>query len=310
MLFCDKLKTKKGGCRMDMDRVKNIYTEDVRLEHNTGADWTMDYYHFHNVYELYLTVTPGAEMWVGNKHYVLAPHDLLLLGTNDLHRSVIRDRQHYERYILYFNPFYIASMSTGATNLLESYDRLKASGSHRLNLGVENAARLTGMLTELARLLTETGFASDVKVRLQLALILIELEAVTRPVLSRGADPELSPPGYPLLKPVLDYLDVHYHEDVNAEEIAGLFGFNRHQLNELFRKMTGLSFHQYLVQVRIVKAKELLEAGNISTTDVCMESGFRDYSHFIRTFKELVGLSPGKYAKQATVSSRPFAGKD
>ncbi|MNN88929.1 DNA-binding transcriptional regulator ChbR [compost metagenome] len=53
-----------------------------------------------------------------------------------------------------------------------------------------------------------------------------------------------------------------------------------------------------LVQYRIVKAKELLEAGNISTTEACLESGFRDYSHFIRTFKELAGLPPAKYAKQ------------
>ena len=85
---------------MAMDKIKNTYTEDIRLEHNTGADWTMDYYHFHNVYELYLVVTPGAEMWVGNKQYLLAPYDLLLLGTNDLHRSIIHDRAAYERYIL------------------------------------------------------------------------------------------------------------------------------------------------------------------------------------------------------------------
>lgn len=284
---------------MEMDKIKNTYTEDIRLEHNIGADWTMDYYHFHNVYELYLVVTPGAEMWVGNKQYLLAPHDLLLLGTNDLHRSIIHDRTNYERYILYFNPFYIASMNTGATNLLESYVRFRAGGTHRINLGSEKAAQLTAMLQELDQLLKETGFATDVKMRIQLALILIGLEALTRPAASRGENPELSPPGYPLLKPVLDYVDAHYPEELGTEETGRLFGFNRHQLNELFRNMTGLSFHQYLVQYRIVKAKELLETGSVSTTEACLESGFRDYSHFIRTFKELVGMPPGKYAKQA-----------
>lgn len=289
---------------MEMEKIRNTYAEDIRLEHNTGADWTMDYYHFHNVYELYLAVTPGAEMWVGNKQYLLAPHDLLLLGTNDLHRSIIHDRNRYERYILYFNPFYITSMNTGATNLLESYVRLRASGTHRINLGNENAARLTAMLQELGRLLAETGFGVDVRMQIQLALILLELEAVTRPAASRGESPELSPPGYPLLKPVLDYVDTHYPEELGTEEIGRLFGFNRHQLNELFRAMTGLSFHQYLVQYRIVKAKEFLEAGNVSTTEACLESGFRDYSHFIRTFKELVGMPPGKYAKQANAGKR------
>ncbi len=284
---------------MAMDKIKNTYTEDIRLEHNTGADWTMDYYHFHNVYELYLVVTPGAEMWVGNKQYLLAPYDLLLLGTNDLHRSIIHDRTAYERYILYFNPFSITSMNTGATNLLESYMRLRANGSHRINLGQEGAARLTGMLEELGALVKETGYGADVRMRIQLALILLELEELTRPGASRGDSPEQAPPGYLLLKPVLDYVEAHYPEELGTEETGRLFGLNRHQLNELFRNMTGLSFHQYLVQFRIVKAKELLEAGNISTTEACLESGFRDYSHFIRTFKELVGMPPGKYAKQA-----------
>jgi AraC-like DNA-binding protein len=282
-----------------MEKIKNIYTEDIRLEHNTGADWNMDYYHFHNVYELYLVVTPGAEMWVGNKQYLLAPHDLLLLGTNDLHRSVIHDKRNYQRYILYFNPFYMASMNTGATNLLESFLRLRTGGSHRINLGEEKAARLTCMLEELGVLLKHTGYGADVRRKMQLALILLELEILTRPDASPGENAELTPPGYPLLKPVLDYVDAHYPEELSTEEIGRLFGFNRHQLNELFRQMTGLSFHQYLVQYRIVKAKELLETGNISTTEACLESGFRDYSHFIRTFKELVGLPPGKYANQA-----------
>lgn len=78
---------------------------------------------------------------------------------------------------------------------------------------------------------------------------------------------------------------------------AEFFKINRHELSRLFRDMTGLTFHQYLVRVRVLKAREILEAGNSSITQVCYESGFNDYAHFIRTFKAMVGKSPGSYAK-------------
>lgn len=290
---------------MQYKKVKNIYTEDVRLEHNLGANWRMDYYHFHNVYEVYLAVTEGAEFWVGNRQYLLAPNDLLLLTTSDLHRSIIHDRTGYERYILYFNPFYISSMNTSATNLLECFARRSATGSHRISLGPEQAQGLQERFKQLGSLLNRTGYAADVKVKLQLAQILIDLEEITRMKADSPDHPEAAHAAYPLVKPVLDYIAAHYPEALTTDDTARLFGHSRQQLNSLFRDITGLSFHQYLVQFRIVKAKELLESGGMSTTQACMDSGFNDYSHFIRTFKALVGMPPGKYARMAEESRLP-----
>ncbi|THF77738.1 AraC family transcriptional regulator [Cohnella fermenti] len=287
---------------VEFKKVRNNYTENVRLEHNFGADWSMDYYHFHNVYEVYLALTEGAEFWVGNQRYVLAPNDLLLLTTSDLHRSIIHDKTNYERYILYFDPFYISVLNTASTNLLECFARRSSSRSHRIHLSDTDARQLTELFRELDQLLKQSGFATDVKVKILLAHILIHLEKMTRDggaELTGNAAPNAS---YLLLNPVMDYIDAHYAEDLSTDGISRQFRLNRHRLNELFREVTGLSCHRYLVQLRIIKAKELLERGGISTTQACFESGFNDYSHFIRTFRTLVGMSPGKYAKQASDS--------
>ncbi|MDF2927753.1 MAG: AraC family transcriptional regulator [Paenibacillaceae bacterium] len=294
---------------MEFRKISDGHTENIRLEHNVGADWVMDYYHFHNVYEVYLAVTHGAEFWVGNRQYLLAPRDLLLLSTSDLHRSVIHDREHFERYILYFNPFYISDMNTSSTNLLECFARRSASHNHRVRLSSGEFEELTVLFGELALLQEQGGFAADVKVKMHLARILIQLEAMTRKEQEVSEKAEIPHASYPLVKPVMEYLDTHYAEEITTEGITALFYFNRHRLNELFREVTGLSFHQYLVQLRIVKAKELLERGDVSTTQACFESGFNDYSHFIRTFRTLVGMPPGKYAKQAAGSKFLHGGK-
>lgn len=293
--------------KLEYIKVRNAFTENVRLEHNIGADWSMDYYHFHNVYEVYLALTDGAEFWVGNHRYMLAPNDLLLLTTSDLHRPIIHDREHFERYILYFNPFHISVMNTASTNLLECFARRRASGNHRVRLCSGDADKLAGLFRELDLLLKQTGFAADVKIKMHLAHILIHLEEMTRDEQVVPAKSEIPHAAYPLIKPIMEYMDAHYAEDITTDGITGQFYFNRHRLNELFRDVTGLSLHQYLVQLRIVKAKELLERGDISTTQACFESGFNDYSHFIRTFRTLVGMPPGKYAKQAAESKFPHA---
>lgn len=114
---------------------------------------------------------------------------------------------------------------------------------------------------------------------------------------------EIPHASYFLIQPVMEYMDAHYADDISTMGISEQFRFNRHRLNELFREATGLSCHQYLVRLRVIKAKELLEKGGISTTQACFESGFNDYSHFIRTFRTLVGVPPGKYAKQASESN-------
>lgn len=282
---------------MEYKKIKNLHSSDVRIEHSIGANWVMDYYHFHNVYEVYLALTEGGEFWIGNQQYVLAPNDLLLLSTSDFHRSIIHDKKKYERYILYFDPFYISSMNTNKTNLLNCFARRKPANSHRIALKSEEAGKLVSLFQELSTLLSEKCYAADVKVKIQLAQILIYIDEVMHQQDPKLEQNEISHASYPIIKPVMNYIDANYPHEITTDEAADMFGINRHQMNALFRDITGLSFHQYLVRFRVIKAKEMLECGNVTTTQACFESGFNDYSHFIRTFKAMVGVPPGKYAR-------------
>ncbi|WP_354498666.1 helix-turn-helix domain-containing protein [Paenibacillus favisporus] len=58
-----------------------------------------------------------------------------------------------------------------------------------------------------------------------------------------------------------------------------------------------VSPYQYLLQVRIGKAQELLLATNRPLADIAAEVGFEEYSHFLATFRKIVGMSPSHYRK-------------
>jgi AraC-like DNA-binding protein len=291
-----------------MDNVNNLlkisepYHIDLQLVHSIGTDKdVMNYYHFHNVYEIYLALTPGAEMWINNQRFIVSSNDLFLLSTRDQHRVIVHDRTDYERYYLYFNPLYIQPLCTHNTNLLECFDKLGSSHTrtHCLKLSTEETQKLLSYFTNpLFDADISNSYACDIKRKILLAEILIFINEVFVREKHSTVDDHVDSNHHHILMQAMEYISIHYQQDLNAQQVSELYGLNRHQLNKLFKEVTGLSFQKYLINTRIIKARDLLEQGCTSTTDACYESGFNDYAHFIRTFSNAVGISPGKYARQ------------
>ena len=67
-----------------------------------------------------------------------------------------------------------------------------------------------------------------------------------------------------------------------------------------FRRTFATSAHRYLIFQRIKKAKELLTTSHLPLSEVGLESGFSDQAAFSRTFKTVVGVSPGKWHREVT----------
>ncbi|MFA6294564.1 MAG: helix-turn-helix transcriptional regulator, partial [Victivallales bacterium] len=84
-------------------------------------------------------------------------------------------------------------------------------------------------------------------------------------------------------------------EDIDRSSVAGRFNLNPSYLSQLFTRMSGRSFHAYLTERRMEHAKHLLENSDLSVKQISAQCGFRSYVHFVRRFRELVKLSPGRY---------------
>jgi AraC-like DNA-binding protein len=283
----------------DYKKVKETHSLDLQLEHNFGADWIMNYYHFHNVYEIYLAMTPGAEMWIGNQRFVVAANDLFLINPSNQHRVIIHDRTGYERYILYFHPLYIHPLCTSTENLLECFGSNQQARVLCLKLSQVDVSKLISLYAHMSDLeMDSSTYAREIKRKILMAEILILINEIYIDQIQRIAQQNLTSPFHQTLMPIIEYIERHYKQQLDTQQTSELFGLNRHKMNHLFKEITGISFHQYLVNTRIIKAKELLLQEGISTTEACYESGFNDYAHFIRTFSNTVGMSPRKYARQ------------
>lgn len=101
-------------------------------------------------------------------------------------------------------------------------------------------------------------------------------------------------------RPILQakqYIQQHYQEAVRLEDVSRAVGFNATYFSALFKKETGQNFMEYLTELRINKAKELLCGDALSVQDVAELVGYRDLKYFSRLFKKTTGVSPSDYKK-------------
>ena len=103
--------------------------------------------------------------------------------------------------------------------------------------------------------------------------------------------------GHQTLNRVVDYMHDRIGRDISLEDLAEVAGCTSFHLMRLFRKFLGMSPHAYLIQLRLERARELLNQGE-SIADAAYLSGFSDQSHLTRRFKQRYGLPPGAYLTQ------------
>jgi AraC family transcriptional regulator len=126
-----------------------------------------------------------------------------------------------------------------------------------------------------------------------LAVYLVGRYAATprRPACYRGGLPGRR------LRRVLDYIGDNIAEDLSLSQLASIAGMSPHYFSELFRQSTGQTPHSFVLFRRIDRAKEQLRDSNHSVIDAAVECGFQNASHFARTFRRFVGVTPREFQR-------------
>lgn len=99
------------------------------------------------------------------------------------------------------------------------------------------------------------------------------------------------------IKVMLQYIQEHYDEALTLARIAESANLSENECLRCFRSMIGSTPIQYVKQVRIQRAAELLAATDRKISDIGMECGFQEMSYFAKTFRELKGYTPGEFRK-------------
>lgn len=100
------------------------------------------------------------------------------------------------------------------------------------------------------------------------------------------------------IKSIINYIDEHYKENITLNSVAEEFHYSPAHLSRLFKEHIGYNFYEYLQDVRLMNAMELLKKPeNILLIDCAMEVGFPNIKSFIATFKKTYNCTPSEWKK-------------
>lgn len=104
-------------------------------------------------------------------------------------------------------------------------------------------------------------------------------------------------PGVVYVRHAMEYISHHYQEKVKINELADYIGVNRSYLTSSFKKAVGCSPQEYLVNLRMEKAKNLLKNTDMPINAVAAAVGYQDQLAFSKIFKQNFTVSPKEYRK-------------
>ena len=109
---------------------------------------------------------------------------------------------------------------------------------------------------------------------------------------------------YAEMNEVLEYVRENHGQPIRIEELAKIAHLSSSQFERRFKKVFQITPTRHILNVRIRTACKLLATTNDTIASIALETGFYDHSHFVRSFRKVIGLSPSTYRKQGGTNWR------
>ncbi|MBS5958086.1 MAG: helix-turn-helix domain-containing protein [Clostridiales bacterium] len=250
--------------------------------------------HWHVGIEIIMPSQGDYEVTVGEECYFLEPDDIILIHSGVIHS--LRAPSKGERYILQFD-------TTLLHNLREMETLLFMMPPVIFLKKKEGDGLYSFFKEKLDKIIMEYQDNSTFReASIYAALIEIYVELGRNEVyknVSPGIQESTKERQY--LEAVMSactYINKHYMENLNLEEVAQIVGFSKYHFTRIFKQYMNMTFYEYLNSKRVKKAEELLyHTKELSITEVAMGAGFSSISAFNRTFKMIKNCSPSDYRK-------------
>ena len=260
--------------------------ENFRLFHLHSRGGAKVDYHYHEFCKILLLVSGEGSYFVDGSRYLLAPGDIVLIGSRSVHKPELAESAAYERIIIYVSPEYLQKMSSAGCDLLSLFS---GNRGHVLRLKEHRRKTVFSLASKLERELAHPAFGRDILSQANLLQMLVELG---RSMEDASANlPRPSVPENRRVLEIMEYLDRNLAEDIDIDRLAERFFISKFYMMRLFQKETGTTVYAYLTQKRLLKARDLIGSG-VRATEACYACGFHSYSSFTRAYGKYFGTTP------------------
>lgn len=284
------------------DERQYMIREGYEVYEKQGAPLGAITFHYHSFYEIIYVLEGEYSSMLENQTYHMKKGDMLLIDCNVMHKYHFIEKKHdsSRRIILWVTREMLQSLSGEGMDLSACF---RGQGSCAYHFPIYYEEMLRGYLLKLV--MAELPEVSSPVVKQVLDRGYLTLFFGYLNVLCLRREYGFSRENmvfHPMVEQVADYIDQHIREGISVEELAVQVHMSKYHFLRKFKEQTGVTVHNFVLNKRLIRASEELLQGK-SLTEVWQDSGFADYSSFLRNFKKAYGVSPGKYREQGPLLS-------
>lgn len=254
-----------------------------------------DKYHAHNDFtELTIILSGKGKYYVDGITYDVEAGDIIICNPGVHHRNIVLNKE--EPTVEFFTGFYGYQFRNMAPEHIELKD-----GSVRLRLSTDAKQEVMKQCYEMIaeNEACQVGKYFMLKARLMQILLIMLREIVDTPKSKqKGCNFESYNRSY-AVKKIVNYLNENYEQKISLDQIAHNMYLSPVYISKIFKEETGESPINYLIKIRLEKARDILEnleGGSIK--NIANAVGYDDVYHFSKLFKKYYGISPQNYRKQ------------
>lgn len=257
--------------------------EDFRLFHiNDRTDREFEW-HYHDFHKIIVFVSGKVTYHIEGKTYQLKPQDILLVSQGAIHKPEIDPSIPYERYIFWIRD------DLSFPELNTCFQKANDRSFNLIRLDSALQEKLKDLLPEIEHSLRDAQFGDSI---LSKALFTQFMVYINRIFLKSSTAPDQkSYSSDSQVEQLLKYINRNLSENLSIDHLAERFFFSKYHMMRKFKKETGYTIHNYIISKRLLRARSLIAQGT-PVMKAAMQSGFQDYTAFVRAYKKQFGTVP------------------
>ncbi len=259
--------------------------------------------HWHDHLEIALVLEGRGAFMFGRRAHAAEPGDIFFIDNSQPHVALPAAGSSLRLLLVLFRPELLAGPGCRELDLgyLAPFRVDERVSSPRIRGSSALAAEVAPVLHQLRAIFARHDPAerhlADATLRLALALVNRQPGAGASPGAARAVADRREQ-----IRPVLAYVDGHCRESITLDDVAELVHVSPSRVRHVFKDVTGVSFKEYVTQVRVAEAKRLLLGTDLSVADIARAVSYTNLNQFYKVFYRSCAMSPGEYRRYYTLA--------
>lgn len=281
------MKLERDSIPLDKEFPFQISEVELNQANSRPGTW-----HWHSYFEITWVLEGKGNYFVNGQEYTMEKDDIIIFNNVEPHGWKLLGGN-MKLLVMIFSPEFVAEkISLFDAEYLKPFVERGSNFKNRVGREEKVNEEIRISIREIYQEWNERKEGYPLMIKANVLRILTMLIRAYQDETKSGEMLKEKKNAMKRLEQAFTYINDHYCEKITLEEVAASVYMSSNYFSSYFRKVTGISFSEYVTRIRISHARELLRDTDKSVTEIAMECGFHNISNFYRLYKKHVGKPP------------------